>query len=128
MPIPIVAMVCGGLLVALGVVAYAAPDLLGGGKSYQISALSPAFVGLPLELLGVFSLIIPNLRKHLMHVAAMLGLFGVVGGLVPCFLRGFDFNETAVKVGLGMTILSGVFLILCIKSFRDARKAREVGL
>ena len=124
MPMPFVAILCGLLLCALGGTAYAATDLLGGGKPYQVSALSPAFLGAPLALLGVLSVALPNLRKHFMHVAAMIGLFGVVGGLVPCFLRSFDFNETAVKVGLGMTVISAVFLVLCIKSFRDARKAR----
>lgn len=124
MPIPMVAMMCGGLLMALGIIAYVVPDVLGGGKQYQISALSPAFIGVPLELMGALSISMPNLRKHFMHVAAMFGLFGTIGGLVPCFLRSFDFNETAVKVGLGMTLISAVFLVLCIKSFRDARKAR----
>jgi len=124
MQMPFAAMIFGLLLCALGGTAYAATDLLGGGKPYQISALSPAFVGTPLAILGVLSIALPNLRKHFMHVAAMIGLFGIIGGLAPCILRGFDFNETAVKVGLGMTVLSAVFLVLCIKSFRDARKAR----
>jgi len=125
MPVPIVASICGSFLLVLGVLAYAAPDILGGGKPYQISALSPAFIGLPMEILGALSLAMPAMRKHFMHGAAVFGLLGTIGGLVPWFLRGFDLNETAVKVGLGMALISGVFLVICIKSFRDARKARQ---
>jgi len=122
---PIVAMIFGALLTALGAIAYAAPEVLGEGKAYQISALSPAFVGVPIAFLGLLSLLKPSLLKHAMHLAAMLGLFGLVGGFMPVILRKFDTDTAAVKVGLAMTAISAVFVGFCVKSFIDAKKARK---
>ncbi|MBX9584927.1 MAG: hypothetical protein K2X87_31875 [Gemmataceae bacterium] len=121
---PVYAIVFGGLLTALGAVAYFDPDLLAGGKPNQISAASPAFIGLPIALCGLLSLKSPGARKHAMHAAAVLALLGVVGGFVPVILRKFDTGQTAVQVGLGMTLLSAIFLGLCVNSFIQARKAR----
>jgi hypothetical protein len=122
---PMYAIVFGSLLTALGGVAYFSPDLLAGGNARQISAASPAFIGIPIILTGLAVLVNPALRKHAMHGAALLGLLGTIGGLVPVFLRKFDLSQTAVIVGLGMSVLSALFLALCIKSFIDARKARK---
>jgi hypothetical protein len=124
---PVIAIVFGALLTGLGAVAYFDPDLLAGGKPNQISAASPAFIGLPIALAGLASLAAPGARKHAMHLAAVLGLLGVIGGFVPVILRKFDVNTTAVQVGLGMTGLSAVFLMLCVRSFIAARKARQAG-
>ena len=118
-------MLFGGLLTALGVVAYTSPDLLGTGEPFKISALSPAFLGLPIALAGLVAALKPSLLKHAMHVAAVLGLLGIVGGFVPVALRNFNFDTAAVKVGVGMTLLSVVFVGLCVKSFIDAKKARK---
>jgi uncharacterized YccA/Bax inhibitor family protein len=68
----------------------------------------------------------PGARKHAMHLAAVAGLLGTLGGLVPVILRNFAFEEVAVKVGLGMALLSAIFLALCVSSFVRARKARQV--
>ena len=122
---PTVAMIFGALLSILGAVAYAAPDTLGTGSPYNVSALSPAFVGVPIALLGLLSLLKPSLLKHAMHLAAMLGLFGLVGGFMPVMLRKFDTDTAAVKVGLAMTLISAVFVGFCVKSFIDAKKARK---
>jgi hypothetical protein len=122
---PSYAIFFGLLLSAVGVTAYVSPETLGGLKKYQITALSPAFVGIPILLAGLISLAAPGVRKHAMHGAAVLGLLGTIGGLVPAILRKFDFEQAAVLVGLIMTVLSGLFLALCVKSFIDARKARE---
>ena len=122
---PLFAIVFGSLLTALGAVAYFSPDLIAGGNPRQITAASPAFVGIPIILTGLAVLMNPALRKHAMHCAAILGLLGTIGGLVPVILRKFDTTQTAVLVGLGMSVLSAAFLALCIKSFIDARKARK---
>ena len=123
---PTVAMIFGALLSILGVVAYAAPEVLGEGKAYQFSALSPAFVGVPIALAGLASLLKPSLLKHAMHLAAMLGVFGLIGGFMPVILRKFDTDTAAVKVGLAMTLISAVFVGFCVKSFIDAKKARKL--
>ncbi|HVK17358.1 MAG TPA: hypothetical protein VM533_10445, partial [Fimbriiglobus sp.] len=81
-------------------------------------------VGGVLIVVGLVALAAPGARKHAMHLAAVVALLGTVGGLVPVILRNFRFEEVAVKVGLGMAVLSAVFLALCVNSFIQARKAR----
>ena len=111
--------------------AYFSPDVLGSGKDGKPaepghpSSLSPVGVGGLLLLAGLLSLAAPGVRKHAMHAAAAVGLLGAVGGLVPVILRSFKVEEVAVKTGLGMAVLSAVFVGLCVKSFVDARKARQ---
>jgi hypothetical protein len=121
---PVYAIVFGLMLTALGATAYLAPDKFAGGEPYHITALSPAFIGLPILAAGVISLVTPDARKHAMHGAAVFGLLGTLGGLVPAILRKFEI-QPAVVVGLTMSVLSALFLGLCIKSFIDARKARQ---
>ena len=122
----------GVVLTALGLVAYFNPESLGTGKDgeppkpRQGSALSPAGVGGVLIVAGLVAMAAPAARKHAMHLAAVVGLLGTVGGLVPVILRNFAFEEVAVKVGLGMAVLSAIFLALCVNSFVRARRARLV--
>jgi hypothetical protein len=125
MPIPIIAMMIGGLLITLGVVGYAAPDLIAGGPSGAKTALIPAGLGFLIDLCGAISLAMPNARKHAMHFAAMLGLFGAIGGFMPMMKRNFNFAETATIIGAAMTVLCAIFVMLCVNSFINARKARE---
>jgi hypothetical protein len=127
---PSLSVMFGVVLTALGLVAYFSPESLGTGKGgeppkpQQGSALSPAGVGGVLIVVGLVALAAPGARKHAMHLAAVVALLGTVGGLVPVILRNFRFEEVAVKVGLGMAVLSAVFLALCVNSFIQARKAR----
>lgn len=127
---PTLSVMIGVVLTALGLVAYFNPEPLGVGKDGQPataghpSGLSPVGVGALLILAGVVSMAAPGARKHAMHGAAMIGLLGTVGGLVPVILRSFRFEEVAVKVGLGMSVLSAIFLAMCVNSFVQARKAR----
>ena len=121
---PTVAMIFGAILTTLGLVAYAAPETLGPDPAH-ITALAPAFIGVPVAALGLLSLLKPSMLKHAMHLAAMLGLFGLVGGFMPVILRNFDTDKAAVKVGLAMTLISALFVGFCVKSFIDAKKARK---
>src|SRR5262245_48557080 len=122
---PFYAIVFGGLLTVLGAIAFFSPEVFGGDKPHSPSAASPAYIGILLVLTGVAVLVKPALRKHAMHGAALLGLIGVIGGLVPAFLNKFDTAKASVLVGLTMSVLSAVFVGLCVKSFIDARKARK---
>lgn len=112
------------LLVLLGVISYFGT----GGES--ITALIPAFFGV------VFLLLAQIMRdeskaKHAGHAAAVLALLGLVGSArgVPGFLtlaQGGEVERPAAAVAqFLMTLGCLVFLILGIKSFRDARKERE---
>jgi hypothetical protein len=129
---PTLAVMFGIVLTALGLVAYFNPAPLGVGKdglpatSGHPSSLSPVAIGGILLIAGLLSMARPGTRKHAMHLAAVAALLGTIGGLVPVILRNFAFQEVAVKVGLGMSVLSAIFLAMCVNSFVQARKARQV--
>lgn len=120
---PIVTIVYGLLLVALGVISYVGTGMI------SVTALIPAFFGLPLIVCGFIARDEAKL-KHAMHGAAVLGLlgfFGSINGLaqLPALLRGDELaRPDAVKAQAIMCVLSVIFVLLCIKSFVDARKAR----
>ena len=71
----------------------------------------------------------PSLRKHMMHIAAMVGLIGAGSGLFMG-IKGFmnheaDKSLAAPKMQVTMGALSLVFLILCVRSFIEARRRRK---
>ena len=91
-----------------------------------MTALIPAFLGLPLALVSAVGLK-ESLRKHAMHLASIFGLLGLLaplGRIIPALARGeFGFDLAGTSMVL-MALLSGIFFVLCFKSFLDARKAR----
>ena len=119
------ALLFGGLLVALGLIGYYEPGLLGESGKVSPTALIPAGIGAVLIACGLVVLLKPGLRKHVMHVAALVGLIGFAGGFMPLFRSGFNFNKASAVSGMLMIGLSGLFVGLCVKSFIDVRKARE---
>ena len=118
---PVVSIVFGGLLIALGGWGYVATD----ARSW--TALIPAFVGGALAVLGALALK-ESLLKHCMHAAAMIGLLGFLaaaGRFIPKVVQeGFDTNNPATLSTGGMTLLCAVFVGLCINSFIQARRRR----
>ncbi len=100
-----------------------------GISSESVTALIPAFFGIPLLVLCWLGL---NERylKHTRHIAAVLNLLGFAGtisGLIK-FIKMLGGAETArpaaVTVQAIMAVLCLVFLIFAVKSFIDARKNR----
>ena len=112
----------GLVLIALGIGSY-----LGTGRA-SVTALIPAFFGVPLLLLGLLALK-ESMRKHAMHIAAVMGLLGcggTVGGLMklPVLLTGGEVERpAAVAVQAAMAIVCFVFVLLCVWSFIKARRA-----
>lgn len=96
-------------------------------SSESITALIPAFFGIPMLLLGWLGLKEKYL-KHSMHVAAvlmLLGFLGTISGLIKFFkmLGGVQPGRpAAVIVQAIMALMCLVFLILAVKSFVDARR------
>ncbi|MSU80682.1 MAG: hypothetical protein EXS16_21665 [Gemmataceae bacterium] len=119
-----VAIVFGVALSALGGWLYYITDMV------SPTALIPAFFGLPLIVCGLIAFS-DGLRKHAMHVAVLIGLFGFA---VPLWRviksalgENFAFNN-AILGQITMSALCFVFVALCVKSFIDARiasKAKE---
>ncbi|MCE9567887.1 MAG: hypothetical protein K8U57_38295 [Planctomycetes bacterium] len=150
---PTMAVIFGITLVALGVFAYFAPHMLGGGQAqppavviingdryvaegeavrdparpHAPTSLIPAGIGAVILLAGIASIVAPDSRKHAMHAAALASVLGSIGGMIPVMMRHNDTGEAAVMAGYLMTITSLFFLALCINSFVQARKDKEAG-
>lgn len=124
-----VAMLFGVLLILLGLVGYFSPDTLGDpGEKVSPTALIPAGIGAVLFLCGLIVEFMPSTRKHVMHLAAVVGLIGAVGGIMPMRAGQFDFSKAKVVSGLLLIVLCAIFVVLCIRSFVRARIARNEGL
>ena len=116
-------IVYGVIFILMGLISYF------GISSESVTALIPAFLGVPILLLGWVALNEKYL-KHSMHASAvlmLLGFAGTVGGLIKFFrmLGGEEFERSsAITVQAIMAILCLVFLILAVKSFVDARRKK----
>jgi hypothetical protein len=111
----------GRLLIFLGVAAYAYGYFF---ANPSVTALIPAIFGAILMVLGYVANAKESLRKHLMHVAVLIGL---VGFIIPVFRIVSKISEFSLTFASVMLILMAViclsFVILCVKSFINARKA-----
>lgn len=114
----------GIMLIILGLISYF------GISSESVTALIPAFLGIPVLILGLLALNEKYL-KHAMHGAAvmmLLGFGGTVGGLIKFFrmLGGEVFERpAAITIQSIMAVICLIFLIFAIKSFIDARRKRS---
>ncbi len=112
---PRLALIFGTLLTLEGAGFYVAA----GASSW--TALIPALVGLPLLLLGLAARK-PSWRKHAMHAAAVLALLGTLAPVARLASSPLDLARPATWSQLGMALLCGLFFLLCLKSFVDARR------
>lgn len=123
MNMPKIGINTGIILIALALLGY-----LGGGME-SLTALIPAIVGAPI-LLGSLVAKNPDKIKLGMHIAATFGLLGFLaplGRIIPTAMKG-DF-ELKLSTGcmITMSLVSAIFVVLCIKSFKAARQARLKG-
>jgi len=121
MNMPLIGSVFGLLLIGIGVGGYV------GGDMASKTALIPAFFGLPILIASLIAFKEAFL-KHAMHAAAVFGVLAFLaplGRVIPQTIKGkFELN-LAGGCMLAMIVVSGIFIALCIKSFKDARRARE---
>ena len=115
------------LLIVVGVVSYANGTPGDDGK-VSPTALIPAFVGGVLAVCGLLAFS-DKLRKHAMHLAAVVGLVGAVGGFMPLVRQynttgTFDPLKPSAVAGELMILICAVFVGLCVNSFVQARRAR----
>ena len=119
-------IVFGILMILLGVVGYFAT----GRQSF--TAMIPAIPGVVFVALGGLAMN-PRLRKHVMHAAAALALVGFLGmipGLVKLARWAGGTEPARPAAVVSQSILAGlllVFLVLCVRSFINARRARVAG-
>ena len=119
----------GAALVVVGLVGYYSPNVGGleGTPQASPTGLIPTAIGGLLILCGLIVLAAPHLRKHVMHLAAVIGLIGAIGGFMPIVLGNLDFGKASVVAGILMVLLCSLFVGLCVRSFVQARKARQAG-
>lgn len=117
-----ITILVANILILMGVGGYIASDLA------SVTALIPAFIGVPLEILGILALR-ESRRKHAMHGAVVLALVGFLGS-VPGLLKlgalmvGEAERPMAVAMQSVMAVLLAVYIALCVRSFIAARRAR----
>ncbi len=109
----------GFLLILLGIVGYVAT----GGAS--LTALIPAFVGAVFLVLALLARS-PEARKHVMHAAVAIALLAVIGGLprILTAVNAGDIARPAVMAQIAMATILAIYVLLGVKSFIDARRAR----
>jgi len=118
-------IVFGILLIALGVIGFVAT-----GSEHK-TALIPAYFGAAMAILGAVAVAKPSLNMHVMHGAVLVGLLGFLGtiGGVIKLLKSFGGTPmerpAAVYAQSIMCALMLVYVVLCVRSFIAARKARK---
>ena len=119
-------IICGALLVLVGIVGYGTSDV----QPPPMTALIPAFFGAALIACGGLAFNV-KFRKHVMHFAAMVGLLGAVGGFMPLIRQmskndgDFDPTKKSAVAGELMILVCVVFVGMCVNSFIQAKKARK---
>lgn len=120
-----IAIIFGVALILVGVVGYIMTNFV------SITALIPAFIGLPIALMGLLAQQKESIRMHAMHVAVLLGLIGLIGTAVrglPSLINvisGGTAKNTLALISQTLTMfLCLAFILLCVKSFIDARRNR----
>ena len=115
----------GAILILLGIFSFV------GSRSHAPTSLIPAYVGLLLGILG-FLAITENVKRRMlfMHIAVTLGLLGFLGTAKSIYdyirlVQGTQFpHPLAVEEKAAMAVLLLIFVILCVRSFIAARRAR----
>lgn len=123
-----VTLVFAALLVVLGLAGFI------GTGSIHYTALIPTWFGLALALFG-FLAISPDekRRKLFMHVNVTIGLLGFLGaagkalqGYLHATSIGVKPDCIAIGSQLTMAVLLLVYVLLCVRSFIEARRSGKV--
>lgn len=121
---PFTTIVSGVLLILVGIFGYIFSIIDG---NYSPTALIPAAFGLLLLVLGLVARAKESLRMHVMHVAVLVGLLGFA---IPAWRIISQISNIKVSLAvlsqIAMSVICLVFVILCVKSFIDARRSRSV--
>jgi len=122
-----VTIVFAVLLVVLGLASY-----FGTGSAHP-TALIPAWFGLALGIGGALAISPSETRRKIfMHINVTIGALGCIGALVEA-IRGYgaarsagvdpDMIAFSAKLAMGLILLT--YTMLCVRSFIEARRARE---
>jgi len=123
-----VTYVFGVLLILVGLVGYF------GTGSVHPTALIPVWFGLAL-VVGGFLAVSPSegRRKLFMHINVTIGLVGFIGAIGSALhgygharSLGIDPDYKALAAQLAMAVLLLIYVNLCVRSFIQARRSRQV--
>jgi uncharacterized membrane protein (UPF0136 family) len=104
------AFVCSALLIVTGLVGYFGWEAIGASKQ-SVTALIPAFVGIPLLIGALISLKKNMLGMHIAVTFSLLGALAGLGRLVPGLIKGtVDFSQIGTKLVLEMTVICLFFI------------------
>ena len=123
-----VTLIFAALLIALGLGSYF------GTGSQHLTALIPAGFGLILGILGLLAMSPdPGRRKLYMHINVTIGLLGflMAGGRAIISYgharsQGIEPDRIALGAQATMAVLLLVYVLMCVRSFIEARRARLV--
>lgn len=108
-------------MILVGIIGYTATGMV------SVTALIPTFLGIPITLLGWLATN-EKYRMHAMHAVILFGLAGFGGtvkGLLalPTLLSGGEVARPPAVIAQSIVaVMSAVFIVICVKSFIDARK------
>jgi hypothetical protein len=122
-----VTIVFGVLLIALGLIGFF------GTGSIHYTALIPTWWGLALCVGGVLAISPSESRRMLvMHINVVVGLLGLIGsaaeavrGYASARAKGLEPDQIALAAKLTMAGLLLIYVILCVRSFIQARRSRQ---
>ena len=108
----------GAVLIAVGIVAY----ITTGAAS--VTALAPAFVGLPILILGLLAAR-EKLRRHMIHAALAVALLGALAS-VPMAVALLTGTTGAAEVTSTVTaVICAAYVAIGVRSFIAARRTRQ---
>lgn len=108
----------GLFLIAWGVAVSVLSD------SNSFTSYVPSFLGAPIAVSGLMAKSNPERRKDWMHVAVVFGLLCALGGTRFFMVMG-DGLDYASGSMLMLFLTGSAYTALCVRSFIEARKARE---
>ena len=114
-------LLAGGLLIALAAACAAI------SRTGSVTIWIPAFLGVPLVVCGLVALK-PEARAAAVHIALVLGLLGAVASLwklVDSVASGTVTSALATVSQLAMFVICTMYLVLGVRSFLAARRARK---
>jgi uncharacterized membrane protein (UPF0136 family) len=123
-----VTLVFAVLLIVLGLIGY-----FGTGALHP-TALIPTWFGVALGVFGMLAISPSESRRKLfMHINVTIGLLGFIGaafravqGFVHASSTGKPIDPIAVGAQITMAVLLLIYVILCVRSFIEARRSGKV--
>lgn len=116
----------GLLLILLGFIGYEAPSV------HSLTALIPAAFGAVLLVLGFLARTpVQKKRMIIMHIAVTVGLIGFLGTVMGIYefirmeLGHAVSNPVMVQDRALMSLIMLCYVLLCVRSFIEARRARS---